>query len=67
MRRAQFFAKVNIYTGKVKNLWNVTVGVVTKTYTKGLIEPKKLILLKNRPCAKININAVVILDTNLFI
>ena len=40
---------------------------IKKTYTKGLIEPKKLILLKNNPCAKININAVIILVTNLFI
>jgi len=40
---------------------------IKKTYAKGLIEPKKLILLKNSPCVKININAVTILDTNLFI
>ena len=53
----------------MKNVLLFFIGkyAIKKTYTKGLIEPKKLMLLKNNPCAKININAVIILDTNLFI
>tara|TARA_B100000405_G_scaffold198453_1_gene139146 strand:- start:607 stop:816 length:210 start_codon:yes stop_codon:yes gene_type:complete len=54
---------------KIKNVLLFFKGkyAMKNMYIKGLIDPKKLILLKNKPCDRIKISAKIILETILFI